>query len=405
MTDLLAHPAGTRAGLALALGAALVFAAPAAHAQGAPGQMPPTPVGVVTLQPETVPQLAIIPGRAVAAEATDIRPRVSGMVTELLYTAGQQIEAGTPMFRIESATYEAALAQAHSQVTSAEASQREAQSAFDRASRLVGTGTTQANVDTARAALDQAAAALAAAEAGQRVAEMELGWTTVTSPIAGMAGVAQVSVGDLVTAGQAQAMARVTALDPIEVDLFGPVARLQQLVDTLGAGNAAEVLNMRATLILNDGTPYATQGELVSPGFEVSMSTGAIDTRFRFDNPEFRILPGMFLRGQIEIGRTEGFLVSQHAAFRDRQGNLSVWLFEDGAAQQVSVTDAGSYNHHWIITGGLEPGAQLIVDNFGRLAPGAPVQPVPARVDENGIVHTLPPEGDAPADTPSAATE
>ncbi|MCA2012313.1 efflux RND transporter periplasmic adaptor subunit [Cereibacter sphaeroides] len=395
-----AYPAKARTGLALALGALLAGAATTAVAQGAPDQMPPTPVGVITLQPESVPQLAIIPGRAVAAESTDIRPRVSGMITEILYTAGQGVEVGTPLFRVEAATYEASLAQAQSQVASAQAALREAQSAFDRAERLVGTGTTQANVDSARSVLDQAQAGLAAAEAGARLAEMELGWTTITSPIAGMAGVAQVSVGDLVSAGQATALARVTRLDPIEVDLFGPVARLQQLVENLGGG--AEAQNLRATLILNDGTPYATQGELVAPGFEVSMSTGAIDTRFRFENPEFRILPGMFLRGQIEIGRTEGFLVSQAAATRDRQGNLSVWLLEDGTAQPRQVTDVGSYNHHWIITEGLTAGDQLIVDNFGRLQPGAPVQPVPARVDENGIVHTLP--ADAATDAP-AATE
>ncbi|WP_068298044.1 efflux RND transporter periplasmic adaptor subunit [Pararhodobacter sp. CCB-MM2] len=395
-----AYPAKARTGLALALGAFLAGAATTAVAQGAPDQMPPTPVGVITLQPESVPQLAIIPGRAVAAESTDIRPRVSGMITEILYAAGQEVEVGTPLFRVEAATYEASLAQAQSQVASAQAALREAQSAFERAERLVGTGTTQANVDSARSVLDQAQAGLAAAEAGARLAEMELGWTTITSPIAGMAGVAQVSVGDLVSAGQATALARVTRLDPIEVDLFGPVARLQQLVENLGGG--AEAQNLRATLILNDGTPYATQGELVAPGFEVSMSTGAIDTRFRFENPEFRILPGMFLRGQIEIGRTEGFLVSQAAATRDRQGNLSVWLLEEGAAQPRQVTDVGSYNHHWIITEGLTAGDQLIVDNFGRLQPGAPVQPVPARVDEYGIVHTLP--ADAATDAP-AATE
>ncbi|MDN5568880.1 MAG: biotin/lipoyl-binding protein, partial [Paracoccus sp. (in: a-proteobacteria)] len=109
----------------VAMAAAMFIAAPAS-AQ-APGGMPPKQVGVVTLSRQDVPRIVTLPGRAVAASDTAIRPRVSGIITEILYEPGKQIEAGTPMFRIEDTTYQANLASAEAQVASAQAQVTQAQ--------------------------------------------------------------------------------------------------------------------------------------------------------------------------------------------------------------------------------------------------------------------------------------
>ena len=162
---------------------------------------------------------------------------------------------------------------------------------------------------------------------------------------------------------------------------------------------------LQATLTLETGETYAATGELVAPGFTVSTSTGAVDTRFRFDNPRRLILPGMFLRGQIDLGTTEAFLVTQNAATRSKTGQLTAWVIRDGKATQVDLVDDGTYQNHWIVTDGLEPGELLAVDNLAALSDGATVTTVPVTLDENGVVREQPAETAAGPDAgPDAAT-
>ncbi|MFN3525210.1 MAG: efflux RND transporter periplasmic adaptor subunit [Paracoccus sp. (in: a-proteobacteria)] len=378
----------------------------------APGQMPPKQVGVVEVARQDVPRIVTLPGRAVAASETAIRPRVGGIVTEILYRPGRPIEAGAPMFRIEDRTYRANLAIAEASVASARAQVTQAQSSFDRTDRLQGSGTTQSQVEEARATLDQALASLQSAEADLTLAEADLEWTTVTSPISGIASVADISVGDLVTAGQADVMATVTQLNPIEVDMYEPSSRILSVLDDISDGNLRMNDELNATLTLENGREYQAVGELVAPGVTVSTSTGSIDTRFRFDNSDNLLLPGMFLRGQIELGMTSAILVSQSAASRDKIGGLSAWVVVDGAVQQRKLTDEGSYKHHWIVSAGLDDGDMLVVDGLAGLTDGMEVISVPVAYDDTGVLREAapaggvaggPPNGGAPAGAPPAA--
>ena len=364
--------------------------------------MPPKQVGVIEVERVEVPRVIVLPGRAVAVEETAIRPRVGGIVTGILYRGGSPVEAGTPMFRIDATAYEAAVVRAEAGVAQARAQVAQAQAAFERTSRLAGSGSTLAEVENARSTLDQAEATLKANEAALRLAEAELSWTTVTSPIAGMASVPAVSVGDLVTAGQPQALATVTRLDPIEVDMYEPSARLQQVNDDIDSGRLRPHPELKAILTLENGRTYAAIGELVAPGFIVSTSTGAVDTRFRFENPDRRLLPGMFLRGQIEIGLTDAVLVSQSVAQRDRTGQLTAFVVVDGKTELRNLEEDGIYQHQWIVTGGLEPGDLLVADGFNGLTAGMEVVTVPVVIDEAGVTRTAPPPAAPSSATPAA---
>lgn len=393
--------------LGSAIAAALLLGAPVA-AQ-APGGMPPKQVGVVEAMLQDVPRIVTLPGRAVAASSTAIRPRVSGIVTEILYQPGRPIAAGTPMFRIDDTTYQASASSAAAQLSSAQAQMTEAQAAFARTQRLVGSGSTQAQVESARAAFDQARAAVESAQADLTLAKARLDWTTVVSPLAGVASVSAASIGDLVTEGQADAMATVTQLDPIEVDMYEPSSRFIAILDDIKSGALRLNADLNATLTLENGQTYQAMGELVAPGVTVSTSTGAIDTRFRFENPDNRLLPGMFLRGQIDLGTTRAFVVSQSAASRDKLGKLSVWVVVDGKVQKRELTDAGTFAHQWIVIDGLQEGDMVVVDGLAGLSEGADVVAVPVRFDENGVVRdatpaTPQPPADAPRDA-APATE
>ena len=358
---------------------------------------PPKQVGVVTLQRQDVPRIVTVPGRAVAAARAGIRPRVGGIITGILYDEGRPLKAGDPMFRIDDTTYAANLSSAEAQVASARAALTEAETSFNRTQQLLGSGTTQAQVDAARATLEQARAALQSAQAAQRLAQADLDWTTVTSPIDGMASVSEVSVGDLVTAGQADALATVTQLDPIEVDMYEPSARMLRVFEDITEGRLQMRDKLQATLTLETGQTYEATGELVAPGFSVSTSTGSVDTRFRFDNPRRLLLPGMFVRGQVDLGTVSAFLVSQSAASRDKTGTLTAWVIKDGKATQRRLTEDGTWQNNWIVTQGIEPGDMLAVDGLDGLTEGAEVQTVAVEFGADGVVREVAPDPKAGA--------
>jgi len=371
----------------------LVLAALSVAGQAEAQQPPasgPKEVGVVAVKAESVPLVSTLPGRAVARDAVDIRPRVDGFVTEVLYNPGQPIKAGDPMFRIDPTTYEAAVEEARANLASAKAAVPQAEAAYERARRLQGSGSTQAALEQAQATMEQAQAAATAAEAALKLAETQLSWTTIASPLDGLPSVAAVSPGDLVTSGQSDALATVTQLDPIDVDMYEPSARLQRIRDRIESGQIELSQTLKAQLTLENGATYAATGEMVAPGYTVSTSTGAIDFRFRFDNPERRILPGMFVRGTIEIGRIQAILVPQMAATRSRDGTLSAWVAEDGKAAKRVLTEEGVHQNSWIVTAGLQAGDALIVNGITGLAEGAEIAATPVEIDENGVVRDLP---------------
>lgn len=380
-----------RRGLCGVIGAVLVLAGGIAFGQAGPGPKGPRPVGVVTMAQQEVPRIFTLPGRAVAHQEADIRPRVEGIVTEILYEAGKPLAAGAPMFRIDPSAYQASLAQAEADVASASAVVPEAQAALDRAQRLLGSGSTQVTLESAQATLDQARAALQSAEAAADLARMQLSWTTITSPIAGMASVAAVSVGDLVTAGQTTAMATVTQLDPIEVDVYETSARMLRMRAEIQAGKLLRNEKVQATLTLENGETFSSEGAMVAVGSTVSTTTGSVDFRFRFPNPDNRVLPGMFVRGQVALGHFRAYLVPQMAATRGNDGKLTAYVVVAGKTQARKLVDDGVYRNHWIVREGLAEGEQLVVNGLTGLTAGAEVAPVVVTVDDQGVARDLPP--------------
>ncbi|MDQ1848245.1 efflux RND transporter periplasmic adaptor subunit [Gemmobacter fulvus] len=378
--------------LALAASAVQAQTPPAGAARG------PAKVGIIDMQRAAVKRSYTLPGRAVAFEQTEIRPRVGGVVTDILYSPGQPISPGTPMFRLDRTSYEAATQSARAALARAQAAVPVAEAALDRAKKLEGSGSTRATVESAEATAAQARADVLSAEAALKIAETELSWTEVASPIEGIAGVAQISVGDLVTAGQADAMAIVTRLDPIYVDMFEPSARILSIQDQIERGELKPNETLEVTLTLENGQSHNSGGTLIAPSVTVSPSTGTQDIRFRFDNPDRRILPGMFLRGEVVLGTVEAFLVPQRATTRGRDGALTAWIAgPDNKAVQRKLEANGTHANAWIVTAGLEPGDQLIIDGLSNLREGADVAPVPVTIDANGVVRDV-----APADTGSA---
>lgn len=394
----------------LAIGAALMLACAApAFAQMGPGgpggAAMKTKVGVIELTEAKVPYQVTLPGRAAAFEQTDIRPRVEGVIEEILYAPGAPLQVGDLMYRIEGASYEAELAAAEAALAGAKASVQSAKATAERYRKLDGVGVTREDVESAEVALMQAEADERAAEASLKTAQLNVDRTEIRAPIQGVAEVSEVSVGALVTANQSDALTTITRLDPIYVDLTESSARLLRTRERIAEGQLKMGDKLDVSLTLENGQSYAIKGSLVSPGSLVSATTGAVEFRMQFENPDNLIMPGMFLRANVTVGETEAILVPQRATDRSATGALTAFIAVDGKAQQVSLTSAGTYQNAWVVTDGVSAGDKLIVDGLKNLRADAEVETVAVTIDADGVVTDAAPESSDAAAEPAPVAE
>lgn len=350
----------------------------------------PTKVGVVITAEEDVPYVVTLPGRAIAFQQTTIRPQVGGEILAITYDPGQPVKSGTVLFRIDPETLAAALSAAEAAVAGAEASLTQAQNTVTRYRRLEGSGVSAVDRANAEVALKQAEANLKSAEAARDSAQLSLKRTEIISPIDGITDVAEVSVGDLVTANQAEALTTITQLDPIYVDVSESSARILRIRQSVSAGRleAADVFD--AQLTLETGEKHQGAGRMVSPGIAVSQTTGTVPIRLQFDNPDGQILPGQFLRVQMTLGSARAVLVPQRATRRGSDGTLTAFVARDGKAQQVTLSEQGSHKNAWVVTQGIRPGEALIIDGLESLRAGTDVETVPVVIDPQGVVREAP---------------
>lgn len=394
--------------LVMAVGVALASAG-AALAQGAPGG--PREVGVMAVARDQVPVTVTLPGRAVAYEQAAITPKVGGEVTEVAYEPGTEVTAGTVLFRLEDETLAAELDANLAAVESAEVAIQSAQSTVDRYQRLEGSAVSRVDLENAQVALASARANLIGAEAQRNLTELALERTVIRSPIDGVVDIAQVSVGDIVSAGPQTELTTVTQLDPIHVDVAESRARILRNLARVDEGTLQRVTGPTAELILETGRVYEHGGYPVSGGLQVSPTTGTVPARFRFANPDRLILPGQFVRVDLQIGMVDGVLVPQRATSRSADGTLTAFIVRDGRADEIGLTEAGTSRNAWIVTEGIAEGDLLILDGLDNLRDGAEVVHVPVTIDDEGVVRDVevagaaqpgPPETDRAA-APAAA--
>ncbi|WP_372833246.1 efflux RND transporter periplasmic adaptor subunit, partial [Puniceibacterium confluentis] len=302
--------------LALVLAAALPGAA---AAQGS--ERPPTPVTVVTLQPENVTLTSTLPGRVVASAAAEVRPQVAGIITERLFTEGGRVEVGDVLFTIDPATYEANLAQAKAQVSLAQAQLNAAEKELTRFEEL-----RQRNVasdqayDSALATREANAASLQVALAQLQGAQIELDRTRIRARLSGEIGRSLTSQGALVTASQAAPLAVIRNIDTVYVDVTQSAAEVLQWRRGAGAEGLGEI-DRAVSLTLADGSVFDQTGSLTAAESDVDEQTGVVVLRMSFDNPDKLLLPGMYVQVEMPTRPIVGaFRVPQQGLSRDRRG-------------------------------------------------------------------------------------
>ncbi len=369
--------------LALSITAAAVLTACGqADAQAGPPAQGPAPVGVITLQPQRVTLNTELAGRTVATQTAEVRPQVTGLIKTRAFTEGSDVKPGQILYQIDPASYQAALDSAKASLAKAEATATTARLKAARYDELAGIDAVSKQLrDDAQAALQQAQADVEAAKAAVRAAQIDLDRTRVTAPVAGRIGRSAVTAGALVTANQATALATVQQLDPIYVDVTQTSAELLRLQRQLADGTLQRDANgqARVSLLLEDGSTYPLEGKLQFSELQVDPASGSVTLRAQFPNPKRQLLPGMYVRAQVQTGtQAQALLVPQAAVSRDARGNATAMVIKDGKAEGRVLQTAGVVQGQWLVTGGVVAGEQLIVDGLQRLRPGAPVQGVPA---------------------------
>ena len=339
-------------------------------------QPPPPEVTVVTLAPETTTLTRELPGRTTAFRIAEVRPQVSGIIERRLFTEGSMVREGEPLYQLDDATYQAALASAQAQLARAEATVEAARLRAARTTELARIdAVSRQDEENATAALRQAEADVKAARAAVQSAQVNVGFARITAPISGRIGRSSVTQGALVTANQPQPLATIQQLDPIYVDLTQSASELLELRKAVAAGTM-ERAEMPVTILLEDGTEFPHQGTLAFSEVSVDPSTGSFAVRVVVDNPEQILMPGMYVNAIVGTGVRQGaILVPQQGIARDPKGNTSAMVVNDeGLVEVRPVRVSRTVGDKWLVEEGLSAGDRVIVEGLQKIQPGIPVQ-------------------------------
>ncbi|CAH2777983.1 MAG: RND efflux system, membrane fusion protein [uncultured Paraburkholderia sp.] len=363
---------------------AAVLLAACGSKQSAPPQQTPE-VGVVTVQPTTVPVVTKLPGRTSAFLVAQVCARVDGIVLRREFTEGGQVKAGQRLYKIDPVPYIATLNNAKATLAKAQANLASTTAQANRYKVLVAANAvSKQDYDNAVAAEGQAAADVAAGKAAVETAQINLGYTDVTSPVTGQVGVSQVTPGAYVQASAATLLATVQQFDPVYVDLTQSSLDGLKLRREIQEGrlktngpDAAKV-----SLILEDGRTYSEKGKLQFTDVTVDQSTGSVTVRAIFQNKDKVLLPGMFVRAKIEEGVKENALVvPQVGITHDQKGQPTALVVgDDNKVALRQLVTSGTYGSNWVVESGLKPGDRVIVQGTDKARPGMQVKAVPAQL-------------------------
>ena len=406
---------------AIALGVAVVSALSLAacgdkkddpqKSQAAAAQAKPPEVGVVTVKLGSVPLVTDLPGRLEAFRTAQVRARAAGILQKRLFQEGSDVKAGQKLFQIDSTPYQANLQSAQASLAQAEANLVQAAATARRYKPLVeANAISKQDYDAAIAAEKAAQAQVAAAKAGVTNANVNLGYAAVTAPISGRIGRAMVTEGALVGQGEATQLATIQQIHPLYVNLTQSSTDILRLKEALANGkltrdgaNAAKV-----HVFTEDGKEYGHTGRMLFTDLTVDETTGQVSVRAELPNPNGLLLPGMYVRVQLEQAQMDNAaVIPQQSVTRNEKGNFVMVVGEDGSVAPRPVQINGSQGTSWIVTGGLKDGEKVMVDGLIKVGMGAKkVTPVPWQGDAKAPAAPAAPAAEkAPAAQPEPAAD
>lgn len=359
-----------------------------AGSQPQPG-MQASEVTVITVEPKKIPVTFEYTGQTAGFREAEVRARVTGILQKRNYREGSSVAAGQSLFTIDPAPYEAAMARAEADVASAEARLDQARRNVARFKPLYeAKAVSQKEYDDMVSSDAVAAADVKAAHARRTEAKLNLDYTRVEAPIAGIVGRAQRSEGNYVT-GPDVLLTTVSQINPIYVH-FGISDQLRlRLNREVEAGQLALPINgaFRVSVKLAEGNVYTKTGKLNFSDIHISETTGTSEARAVLPNPEGQLRPGQFVRVILSgATRPQAILVPQRAVLEGPKGKFVYVVSAENKADARPVEVGEWHEDDWIVTAGLHAGDQVIIDGVMKIGPGAPVQVAAAKPPESPTV-------------------
>mgnify|MGYP001182189603 CR=1 FL=1 len=364
------------------VGSLMLTACGKQNGAGGPMQSGPPEVAVMVVKPERVALTTELAGRTSAYLVAEVRPQVGGIIQKRLFTEGADVKAGEVLYQIDPAMYQAAYASAKATLNRSEANIISVRLKAERYKELVDiNAVSRQDYDDASAALKQAEADVEGGKAALEIARINLAYTSVTAPISGRISRSSVTMGALVSASQASALATIQQLDQVYVDVTQSSAEMMLLKQALASGRlkSAGARQSRVKLLLENGAPYPLEGTLKFSEVTVDQSTGSITLRTVFPNPKHTLLPGMYVRAIIEEGvNDQAILVPQQGVTRNGKGDPTALVVDGSDKVELRVLKVErSIGDKWLVSGGLKAGDRVILEGLQKVRPGSQVKVVP----------------------------
>jgi membrane fusion protein (multidrug efflux system) len=358
--------------------ALILVAASAALTACSRKQVPPQ-VATVTVAIQPVLLTTELSGRTSPYRIAEIRPRVSGLIQERLFTEGTDVKEGQELYQIDPSPFQAFLDNAKASLDRAQANLPAVESRAKRYKNALAEGAvSQQEFDDVSATLNQAHADIAYYRAMVETASSNLGYTHVVSPITGRIGKSSVTVGAIVTAYQPAPLATIQQLDPIYVEMPLSTTASWELERRLRDSQDGSNQN-KVQLILEDGTVYPLEATLEFRESSVDPIIGSVILRAVFPNPNRVLLPSMFLQAVVQEGvKDKGILIPKQSVGRDPKGTPFVWVVcAQGKVDRRLLSISRAVGDQWLVDSGLKSGEHIVVQGLHEVRSGTVVQEVP----------------------------
>jgi membrane fusion protein (multidrug efflux system) len=350
--------------------------------QEAPPQAGPLQVTAMTVEPRDTPVQFEFVAQTQSSREVEIRARVDGFLDKRLYREGEMVQAGQPLFQMDRKPFEAALQSAQGQLEQQKARLEVASANLARVRPLAAkNAVSKKELDDAVGGEKSARAAMLAAEGEVRQAKLNLGYTSISSPLKGLSSYAKKQEGSYLTAGEQGLLTTVSQVDPIwvnfsisENELLSHRAQIQK-----GKLKFPPNLSFDVEVVLADGTVFPKRGHINFAAPSFSPETGTFLVRTELPNPQGLLRPGQFVRARVYGATRPGAIRVPQAAVQQGSKGHYVWVLgSDGKAKQRVVEVGDWFGDDWFINEGLKSGEKVVVEGAGRVTPTAPLKIAPA---------------------------
>ncbi|WP_034708464.1 efflux RND transporter periplasmic adaptor subunit [Acinetobacter bereziniae] len=363
--------------------------------EAAQPETPPAKVSVLNIQPQSVNFSENLPARVQAFRTAEIRPQVGGIIEKVLFTQGSEVKAGQALYKINSETFQADVNSNRASLNKAEAEVARLKVQLERYQQLLPSNAiSKQEVSNAQAEYRQALADVAQMKALLTRQNLNLQYATVRAPISGRIGQSFVTEGALVGQGDSNKMATVQQIDKVYVDIKQSISEYERLQTALQNGELSANDQKTFRISNSHGQPYNVTARMLFEDINVDPETGDVTIRIEVNNPERKLLPGMYVR--VDINRAsvpQALLIPAQAIQRNINGEPQVYVINAKGTADIRPIELGQqYEQYYIANKGLKAGDKVVVEGIERIQPNQKLElsvwKVPVNTTANNSVHT-----------------